>query len=1765
MALHQLQISHPNLSLEALEQCVSHYDLEYVTYASNYSPRLPSSPPPPPFPHSYANSSPMTSMSSQPPIHVIVNREAYTDKEREVVPLRPDTTIKDFLAWRKNAKATLSLIDDYREDILTRSRGEILFDITLSDQRITTLYRTVWTKLHMATRQLTSKYTDLADIDPPQVHQLWNRLQSIFLPTTLPEKYKLETEFSTLTQGSLSAWEYIQLIRDKSNELRQLGIPIAKEKIMCVINNSLSNETVKSFIYCLQPALTMDECFTSIISYVKHITAITADTPTPLAFMVEHADKTHRRPPYIIRCFYCNEPGHKGFECPHRPPDGTEPTNTPGYYRPPTILPHESQRSDRSPSSHPDRYTSPHTRHNDLPSYNNSNYPRSISQFRPTRPHYEITNHDTHTRDVTSPYSRNASTHHEFSRLDNHGTKRKFTDDISGPESRHSSYHHQRSTTPSHYRPQSPHQRYTSRSDHNHQYHNNRTSSPEGRSSSRPRPDSRDYRSRDRSSHAYPRSRDHSSPYHHRQPPPSIPAPDPPLTTQIRTLLTEFLGAPKSDMPTLPPSTKLAIESNIDQHVCDHVIYTTAADPAPYHQSFMMEVIEVSDTSSDDDAITLTPPPPDVVDLTLHDPINTPSPGLHPVDPPPPFTPPVNDWTWTPCQFRGPNEVWTINQLLQWARNQQITVTTWDSEGLSPETIERMLEHENGYMEQSTTDFDYNPLESSSRPTRHIVRPIREGKRPIQAPVHWNDYERIWRDRHPGLRYYGRPPTFDSTYDGPSISATRQRTILIDRGMQTDAYTGGYKWPRPAPKRGDRTFEEALSSVQALMMTVEEDNPPVLHSSKSQNSFQQRAKQLAQIQINKRMLTAVTSVPSTPELGPTMEYTISFRDILQQDRETGYRTIDFHNDPTAAENYKFQDDCRDQQLKHESTLLHVGEMVIQRHTALAEHALRMKDQYETTYAEYKATSPTFVFRYDTTFHRLPEADLNTGDFQYIIQMARFYFNLHLYLQEAYRIFKRCTYYHRQIRLLQEKEATLRHFLDRRGCGYQVFKAENTYKDVPFATHTEAYVRTHRNQWVQRVHDLQEFTNHWMGTSTREESRAYDSRKQEPDLSSLQYDPAWDLDPYDPFSPDNDESHTQFPNAQDYACEQHLHDYIMSDVPETWDQCPLDTQMLHEQSLRQLPDATNHQPFDETIDLAPPIIPTMEETQIEIRDLIRQAIKQYKQKRSTDHKNRKKIAKRQRESEQDQSHMVVACNALDTDTTKRDQDLIFDSGCTAHMWNHRAHFTSFEPYINSNLKAACANGTVLDIMGKGDIGPLKDVLYVPGLRHCLISGTSLLRQGYSMLIGPVPMVFKTSIPDQVLLRGHFANDLFRISATEFERQLGLRPVTCYVHEISTHHLLQLHQMLGHASATRCSHECKCTKFPGLANLSSRAFHAIQKCEECALAKAKRRSFAGHLDVPTYVGQTWYVDVKGPVATPSLEYGNHYVFGIIDGKSKFLLQYFMKTKDQVLEMFQLFHDEFIPFVRAIQPDLGAITVYSDMGEFHSNAVIDYCQTKGILHRTTCAYSPENNGLIERNWRTITEASIAMLLTANLSEPYWEEARRTAGFIRNRIVGGHPSIDDKSPYQKFFGIRPHIRHFKVFGVYAYPRMPITLSNHQPRADRGIFVGYSDHTMGGYRIYFPLTHTFGHSNHVTFGNSPNRSNESTELAVTDIEDMVTNLHLELMRTPLPSSISLRIPEAPQPPMELPTVANNAPGSPLAYVYYSLQYSLTVCLLEMV
>jgi len=195
------------------------------------------------------------------------------------------------------------------------------------------------------------------------------------------------------------------------------------------------------------------------------------------------------------------------------------------------------------------------------------------------------------------------------------------------------------------------------------------------------------------------------------------------------------------------------------------------------------------------------------------------------------------------------------------------------------------------------------------------------------------------------------------------------------------------------------------------------------------------------------------------------------------------------------------------------------------------------------------------------------------------------------------------------------------------------------------------------------------------------------------------------------------------------------------------------------------------------------------------------------------------------------------------------------------------------------------------------------------------------------------------------------------------------------------------------------------------------------------------------------------VKGPFATPSLHYGNRYQSSYRESKSRLNYLTFLQHKSDVYTSTQSWIQNYIIPLRATNPTLGPIFIVSDMGEFNKEKIrTDLLAPNGIFSITTCPYVPAHNGVVERHWHTLTDATICQLLASNLSELYWEESARCANYIINRITSAHPETHPTSPYEEYFGIAPPISHFRIFGSVCYVKD--MLSPKQPRAKsfRGI-----------------------------------------------------------------------------------------------------------------
>lgn len=82
-----------------------------------------------------------------------------------------------------------------------------------------------------------------------------------------------------------------------------------------------------------------------------------------------------------------------------------------------------------------------------------------------------------------------------------------------------------------------------------------------------------------------------------------------------------------------------------------------------------------------------------------------------------------------------------------------------------------------------------------------------------------------------------------------------------------------------------------------------------------------------------------------------------------------------------------------------------------------------------------------------------------------------------------------------------------------------------------------------------------------------------------------------------------------------------------------------------------------------------------------------------------------------------------------------------------------------------------------------------------------------------------------------------------------------------------------------------------------------------------------------------------------------------------------------------------------------------------EYISHAFTKFLKTHGILHRLTCPYTSEQNGIAEHKHRHITETGLSLLAQSHLSNKYWVDAFLTAIYLINRMPT--PVLHNNSPY--------------------------------------------------------------------------------------------------------------------------------------------------------
>nr|GFD12219.1 retrovirus-related Pol polyprotein from transposon TNT 1-94 [Tanacetum cinerariifolium] len=151
--------------------------------------------------------------------------------------------------------------------------------------------------------------------------------------------------------------------------------------------------------------------------------------------------------------------------------------------------------------------------------------------------------------------------------------------------------------------------------------------------------------------------------------------------------------------------------------------------------------------------------------------------------------------------------------------------------------------------------------------------------------------------------------------------------------------------------------------------------------------------------------------------------------------------------------------------------------------------------------------------------------------------------------------------------------------------------------------------------------------------------------------------------------------------------------------------------------------------------------------------------------------------------------------------------------------------------------------------------------------------------------------------------------------------------------------------------------------------------------------------------------------------------------------------------------------------------------------------YFAAEGILHQTSVARTPEQNGVVERQNRTIVEAARTMQSAAKVPLFFLTEVIATVCFTQNRsqVIPRH----EKTPYHIINDRKPSVKFFYIFGSVCYIVIDgENLDKMKEKGDECILVGYSTQSRA-YKVFNKRTRVIMESIHVNFDELPQMASD--------------------------------------------------------------------------
>ncbi|GKA32449.1 retrovirus-related pol polyprotein from transposon TNT 1-94 [Tanacetum coccineum] len=263
----------------------------------------------------------------------------------------------------------------------------------------------------------------------------------------------------------------------------------------------------------------------------------------------------------------------------------------------------------------------------------------------------------------------------------------------------------------------------------------------------------------------------------------------------------------------------------------------------------------------------------------------------------------------------------------------------------------------------------------------------------------------------------------------------------------------------------------------------------------------------------------------------------------------------------------------------------------------------------------------------------------------------------------------------------------------------------------------------------------------------------------------------------------------------------------------------------------------------------------------------------------------------------------------------------------------------------------------------------------------------------------------------LLKGTRGSNLYTISVEDMMKSYAIYLLS----KASKNKSWLWHRRLNHLNFGTINDLVRKDLVRGLPRLK---FEKDRLCYACQLGKSKKYTHKPKSENTIMeVLHTLHMDLCGPMRVQSIN-GKKYIVVIVDDYSRFTWVKFLRSKDET-------------------PDVGR------------------------SHQKSVPRTPYQNGVVEKQNRTLVEATRTMLIFSKALIFLWAEAVATTCYTQNRsLIHTH---HNKTPYELVHDKKHDLTFLCIFGALCYPiNYNKDLGILKAKADFRIFVGYAPNKNG-------------------------------------------------------------------------------------------------------